>query len=546
MRGLNVSLHLILLILQLQGPQLQGPLSLRDGPPVKLEPASVDGIVVDSQTKQPMAGVTVLAVDRSGSGAQVITVTGNDGRFAFHGIPPGLYTIEASRPGYSPEVFGKPAIDARSLPPNSPVPRDVPIVQQLAPGQVLSSIRFELTPGGVITGRLTDERGNVVAGAVVQAMKTTYINGLRERTPVQAVVSNDLGEYRFFMLKPGQYFISLVPPTLSISLISIQGFSIPLLYPGTIDVKAATTVEIHVGETIEGVDFRSIPTKNRRISGGVQGNGSDGVTVILSPANGTAQKRFSITSDNPTTDFQFNDIVPGNYELVAENIYGRAVVPLDVRNADLLGTRIVLGADNRIPAHVRIEGHPPGDDSEVEKLYFVVRQDGPVPGLEDIVYSPNAQGRFIPGFLNRDYWIEITRTEDYYIKSITLEGIDVLNRGLHVTNSTDVPMEIVVDNHFGQVQGTAAAGNVTVVLVPDTARRKQRPLYRSLRTSNGSFSFEKVPPGDYKLFAWSESTIENGGPWLEPEYLHIYEDRGTLVRIQGDMKTVLNRPIPVF
>lgn len=534
MRTLNTALSLILLVLQLQVP-----------PPVRSEsPATVEGVVVDSQTKQPLAGATVVVQDRTGSGAQMVTVTGNDGKFTLRGVPPGAVVIEASRPGYVSEMAGKPA-GAPNFSPNPLVPRDVPIIQELLPGQALSGLRFALTPGGVISGRLTDERGSVVAGAVIQALKTTYRNGLRERTIVQSVVSNDLGDYRLFMLKPGLYYVSVVPPVLFIPNVYTLAFSIPLLYPGTIDAKAATPLELHVGETIEGVDFRSIPIKNRRITGGVQGNGSDGVTVTLSPANGTARKTYSITIDSKSPNFQFSDVVPGTYELVASNTFGEAAVSLDVRNADLLGTRVVLGADYRIPARVRIEGHAAGDDPQLESLYFGVRMDVPVPGLEDKVYSPFADGKFILGVLNRDYWVEIMRTDDYYIKSILLDGFDVLNQGLHVTNSTDVPMEIVVDNHFGQVQG-ATASSATVVLVPDVARRRQRPLYKSQKTPNDAFLFEKVPPGDYKLFAWSEDTVENGGPWLDPDYLRTYEDRGTPVRIQADMKTTLDRPLAVF
>jgi hypothetical protein len=82
--------------------------------------------------------------------------------------------------------------------------------------------------------------------------------------------------------------------------------------------------------------------------------------------------------------------------------------------------------------------------------------------------------------------------------------------------------------------------------VPDASRRNQRPLYKSTKASNGVFHFKQVPPGDYKLFAWSEDTIDNGGPWLDPEYLRKYEDRATPVRIQGDMKTIVDRPIPAF
>jgi hypothetical protein len=371
-------------------------------------------------------------------------------------------------------------------------------------------------------------------------LKTTHKDGLRERTLVQSVISNDLGEYRFFMLKPGRYYIAVYPPTAVLTL------SIPLLYQGTIDPKAATTIDLNVGETLERLDFSSVPTKNRRIAGGVQGNGSDGVTVVLSPVNGTAKKAVTITKDDVNPSFQFSDIVPGTYDLVAVNVNGRAAIPLDVRNTDVLGISLLMGQGFKIPTRVHIEGHPPGDDPELEKLYFTVRPEVPIAGIETQVYSPFADGRFTLDLLKRDYWIEMTRGEGYYVKSITLEGVDVLNKGLQVMNSMEGPMEIVVDSHLGEVQGSAAAPNVTVVLVPDASRRNQRPLYKSTKASNGVFHFKQVPPGDYKLFAWSEDTIDNGGPWLDPEYLRKYEDRATPVRIQGDMKTIVDRPIPAF
>jgi hypothetical protein len=197
-----------------------------------------------------------------------------------------------------------------------------------------------------------------VAGAIIQAFKTTYQNGLRERTLVQSVVSNDLGEYRFFMLKPGQYYVSLVPPKLAIQGVSNQSFSIPVFYPGTIDPLEATVIDLRVGQTIEGVDLRSIPIKNRRIAGGVQGNGSDGVDVLLSPVNGTANLKFTISKDTPNPTFQFSDIVQGSYLLVARTKDMRSVIPLEVGNNDLLGTRATLGPGFRIPSLARIEGIP--------------------------------------------------------------------------------------------------------------------------------------------------------------------------------------------
>ena len=536
----TLSLYLILGLLQ-QLPPLQ-----QLAPPAVPElPASVEGVVLDSETKQPLAGATVSVQDRLHSGGRMITVTGNDGRFAFRSVAPGQYLIEASRSGYVSEMAGE-LLGGSNFAPNPLAPTNLPVVQQLRPGQVLSGLSLVLTPGGVISGRLRDERGELVVGAVVQVLKTIHKNGLRERTLVQSVVSNDLGEYRFFMLKPGQYSIALVPSTLWIENVSTSSFSIPLFYPGTLDTKEAKVLDLRVGETLDSVDFLSVPVRNRRISGNVLGNGSEGVTVTLSPVNGTARTSVSMKGDHPTMSFQFSDVVPGSYMLVAHNVFGRAAIPLDVRNADVLGTRVQLGEGFRIPSRARIEGRPPGNDPELEKLYFSVRPDVPVPGLEPELYSPFADGGFKLEVFRRDYWIDLARPDDYYIKAITLEGVDVLNQGLHAMSSMEGPLEVVVDNNFGEVQGTAAATNVTVVLVPDAARRNQRPLYKSIKSSNGVFRFEKVPPGDYKLFVWSEDRIDNGGPWLDPEYLRIYEDRATPVRIQGEVKTVLDRPIPVF
>src|SRR6185295_7853144 len=143
---------------------------------------------------------------------------------------------------------------------------------QLLPGQKNSGIRLALTRGAVISGHLLDDRGDVVVGAVVQAMKTTYRNGLRERTLVQSAVSNDLGEYRLFMLRPGEYHISLIPPTLTPLSLAGRPTAIPLYFPGTIDAKASQPLELHEGETLAGVNFSAIPTRTRRVTGTVQGN----------------------------------------------------------------------------------------------------------------------------------------------------------------------------------------------------------------------------------------------------------------------------------
>lgn len=547
----------LLLVVLLQDAPKPPPLPVRievglppqNLPPqnVPQEPGSIDGVVVEAGSGRPLPGVTVQLQVRSGAlpvgysasaSGVLVTNTRDDGTFSFRSVPPGGYLVQAERGGYIPQIFGPPPD------PFLPAMLTSQPIQQLLPGQKLSGIRLALTRAAVISGRLIDDRGDVVVGAVVQALKTTYRSGLRERILVQSTTSNDLGEYRLFMLRPGEYRISVIPPTLVPSL-RPDSTAIAFYFPGTIDAKAAQPIELHEGEMLDAVNFSTVPTRTRRVVGAVQGNGGDPVAAILSPLNGNSSVERTLNPDDGA--FQFFDVVPGAYTLVGRTHAIRSAISLDVGNADLLNVRLSLGSGLRIPTHVRMEGHAPGNDPEVETLYFLVRPETPVRGLDAETYSPFADGRFTLELLPGDYRIDISRPVDYYVKSMTLSGVDVLNPGLHVTGSTDATMEIVVATDSGSVEGRTEGREGTVVLVPDAVRRGQRTLYKSMKTSaSGQFRFQKVPPGDYKLFAWAEADIENGGPWLDPEYLRKVEDSGTPVRIERDRRTVLDRPIKLL
>jgi hypothetical protein len=193
---------------------------------------------------------------------------------------------------------------------------------------------------------------------------------------------------------------------------------------------------------------------------------------------------------------------------------------------------------------MRIEGHGDADDPELEKLYFTIRADPAIGGLSNDVYSPFPNGRLTLDLVAGDYRIDLIRNEDMYVKSMRLGAVDVLAEGLHVPPASDAQLEVVVATNPGSVQGRVTGTGATVVLVPDPARRGQRALYKVAQPGgSGEFAFQKVPPGDYKVFAWRE---ENGGPWLDPEYIRLYEDRATPVRVEMGKQSIVERAIPVF
>ena len=115
------------------------------------------------------------------------TVTNDQGQFTFSALPPGRFTMTASKAGYVDVPYGA----KRPGRPGTPI--------QLAAGQKMEAANITLPKGGVITGVVIDDSGEPAPGTQVRVMR---YDAHRRKTLQQAgqAQADDRGIYRIYGL----------------------------------------------------------------------------------------------------------------------------------------------------------------------------------------------------------------------------------------------------------------------------------------------------------------------------------------------------------
>ena len=126
--------------------------------------ARLSGRVVTGDTGRPIkrARVFISAAELPGGRGML---TDENGAYDFTDLPAGRYTINASKNGYIQLSYGQ----------RRPLQAGTPL--QLLDGQQLRGIDFALPRGGIISGRVSDETGDVMPGVVVAVMRYQYQQG---------------------------------------------------------------------------------------------------------------------------------------------------------------------------------------------------------------------------------------------------------------------------------------------------------------------------------------------------------------------------------
>jgi hypothetical protein len=336
------------------------PYAVSQQPP----PASLQGIVVEEDSNRPLGNATVELRPATGGAIIDSITTGADGVFVFPAVRPGQYRLSAMRPGHVKSEYGQRQAGGPSL------------ILPLAPGQRVANARLIMTPGGVISGRVT-EKGQPVGIADVFAIRVAYYEGQVYPTPVLSAKTNDLGEYRIFWLPPGRYYVAtMINDFASNSPVflnpegdnSASAFStrfpmravlnraigsgagddamhVPTFFPGTINPDAAAQIDLRAGSEARNIDINSPALPVRRVRGVVMGAPADPrgqpmiTRISLAPLN-IATALGSLTVGTPSGEtnaagqFDLTRVPPGSYALIASAGPLMSSTPLEVRDSD--------------------------------------------------------------------------------------------------------------------------------------------------------------------------------------------------------------------
>ena len=504
--------------------------------PAQQQTGSVDGQVTDSNTGEPVASATVhlvpLRYSRGGNSSQPEASSQSDGAFHFEAVSPGSYVLTAERAGF---VLNK--IDSKS-----------PMIT-VAAGQVVTGVAVALTPQGTISGRIEEEDGTPLAGARVEAL-APFVHLGQSSLKLYANTNADAdGQFVLAKLPPNDYYLVAEPAASADKKPAREGDLVRTIYPRSLEIEGGSTIPLAAGQTVPDITIRVRRTTTFHVRGKIADAPTTGAgakfAVAVSPRGSvdsiSLTKKVTVT---PEGTFDIGGLTPGAYTLRLTGPSGTGG-----RNHSLLTRQDVeIGGGNlegivlSIMPALTVTGQIRVDSTSNTSLPRVTLLARP---LEDVSHSTQGfanvagDGSFTLTNLDPGLYVFQARVgiAGWYVKSMTLNQQDILNRQVDLSEMSSARLEVSVSPGAGEVDvtvqsnapATAApdAGN-TVILVPETVGPDGSGVLFGFARSNASYEFKNVAPGKYFGYA-----ALRGDPnlWQNPEFLRAVASQGASLTV---------------
>lgn len=380
-----------------------------------------------------LGNTVILARSINGTASMKTAQVDGEGRFVLRDIPAAVYLIFATAPGYIDESIAVGEINQ--------IPRHL----------IGADLKIRLVKGGVITGTVTNSKGEGLVGVPVRAAPAVGTGsvlmapgggqGLGE--------TDDRGVYRIYGLNPGQYIVDAGGGG-QFARFATTGFEldVPTFYPSS-TYDTAVPVTVRAGEEAIGVDIRYKGAEGHSLSGKISGSldsaAMPALSVMLAHAGtNTPVSTTVVATTDANRAYSFDGLADGNYDLSAiflsnpsENA-SAASRRVTIRGSDLTGIELVMAPLAAITGSFKLEAIAPENKcdkrgSELLEIMLEVPRDDPKKRSSKLLStlfstfssSLNVGGDFSVRNLEAGtYRPQISLpTEAWYLRSITAPSV---------------------------------------------------------------------------------------------------------------------------
>lgn len=454
---------------------------------------SVSGVVVNSLTGEPLSHALV----QSTGAEQKMAFTGQDGRFELEGVPQGTVFFLAQKPGFF-----------------DPGNRRSPV----RVGSDTSLVTIKLAPESSIEGRVTDRDGEAIEGLSVQCMHQMILNGHKMWQMTGAAQTDETGNFHLQALQPGAYLLRTTAQPLfpnfnrqaSNDSLPQQAYP-PHFYPDAADLSSAQPLVLRPGETARA-DFSIAPAPAFRVSG--TASPSQGGIIGWVSSNGEQGSGFMV--DPRTGAWHTPPLPAGSWNILLESRRGpdstfHAEQNVNITISDIKNVRMLIEPLPSIP--VNVVGPGPSDQRQVQIQLISLENNrtfGSSRSPQNLSEAPMIRA-VPPG----TYSVFAIPYGGGCLASVSAGGVDLTRNSLVISaGAQPAPIDVTLEDNCANIQGQVHMDtpipNASVILAPSS--HAVQPQLIALQ-EDGSFTLNRVSPGDYKLYAVSTADgLEYGNP----------------------------------
>jgi hypothetical protein len=470
----------------------------------------------------------------------------NDGRFAVTNVEPGRYTLSVRKAGFVPTVYG-----ARH-------PSEPPIGVDVESGGI-TTINLRLARSAGISGRIVDQYGEPIEGALVTAERLIRVEGRITTRPAGSATTDDLGEYRIGSLPASRYVINAFVNRDGMTFFAtdadnvfftdvmarVPGMSqIRTYYPGVLGLAQAQAIEVRAGEERASADFAA-GSESTFPMVTVNFFDADGKSVpgdaTYANTSSDLPRVLSVLSRNPKLASR---VEPGTWSILGRGNGTVGMVEVTATSGDV-ATNLVLTKGGRVSGRVDTDGGPlPNMRFSVTATHVA---DPAMVSRWSNTASTRPDGSFEIDQLVGPLQLRVLNPpRGWVLKSITYDGRDVTDTALDFKPTTAISgVRIVMTSRVAILEGLAtnAQGSPLAdysVLVfpsdPALAAKARRYARWARPNQQGRFLIDDLIAGEYLAVA---VTDVDDTQWQNGDYLERFRAQATKLTLgESEKKTV--------